>query len=106
MGAAIWRSTSSIFACTSSTVRQIEGNRFDRRACLVKIQKVRHIHGRPRLSGIDHRQPRRGLVLGYYKAVSAPAAIRAAIKEHKISDPLTQSRLAAQKVQEITEQRP
>ena len=45
-------------------------------------------------------------VLGYYKAVSAPAAIRAAIKEHKISDPLTQSRLAAQKVQEITEQRP
>jgi hypothetical protein len=41
-------------------------------------------------------------VLGYYNAVSAPAAIRAAIKEHQISDPLTQSRLAAQKVREIT----
>jgi hypothetical protein len=41
-------------------------------------------------------------VLGYYKAVSAPAAIRAAIKEHEIGDPLTQSRLAAQKVREIT----
>jgi hypothetical protein len=41
-------------------------------------------------------------VLGYYKAVSAPAAIRAAIKEHEITDPLTQSRLAAQRVREVS----
>ena len=40
-------------------------------------------------------------LIGYFKGASADDAIKRAILEREISDPLTQSRLAAQKVREI-----
>jgi hypothetical protein len=40
-------------------------------------------------------------LVGYFTAASADDAIKRAIVEREISDPLTQSRLAAQKVREI-----
>jgi hypothetical protein len=40
-----------------------------------------------------------------FKGANADDAIKAAIAEREISAPVTQSRLAAQKVREITEQR-
>jgi hypothetical protein len=45
-------------------------------------------------------------LIGYFTAANADDAIKRAIVERKISDPLAQSRLAGQKVREITEQRP
>jgi hypothetical protein len=40
-------------------------------------------------------------LIGYFKAPDAESAIKQAIAEREISDPLTQARLAAQKVREI-----
>jgi hypothetical protein len=40
-------------------------------------------------------------LIGYFEGASADDAIKRAIVEREISDPLTQSRLAAQKVREI-----
>jgi hypothetical protein len=40
-------------------------------------------------------------LVGYFTAANADDAIKRAIVEREISDPLTQSRLAAQKVREI-----
>jgi hypothetical protein len=40
-----------------------------------------------------------GTLIGYFKAATAADAIQAAIAERGISDPLTQSRLAAQRVE-------
>jgi hypothetical protein len=40
-------------------------------------------------------------LIGYFEGASADDAIKQAIVEREISDPLTQSRLAAQKVREI-----
>jgi hypothetical protein len=40
-------------------------------------------------------------LIGYFRGASADDAIKAAIVEREITDPLTQSRLAAQKVREI-----
>jgi hypothetical protein len=40
-------------------------------------------------------------LVGYFTAANADDAIKRAIIEHEISDPLTQSRLAAQRVREI-----
>ena len=40
-------------------------------------------------------------LIGYFKGASADDAIKRAIVEREISDPLTQSRLAAQQVREI-----
>jgi hypothetical protein len=40
-------------------------------------------------------------LIGYFTAANADDAIKRAIVEREISDPLTQSRLAAQKVREI-----
>jgi hypothetical protein len=40
-------------------------------------------------------------IIGYFKAATADDAIKAAIAEREIGDPLTQSRLAAQRVREI-----
>lgn len=41
-------------------------------------------------------------IIGYFNAPDAEAAIKQAIAEREISDPLLQARLAAQKVREIT----
>jgi hypothetical protein len=41
-------------------------------------------------------------LVGYFTAANADDAIKRAIVEREISDPLTQSRLAAQKVREIS----
>jgi hypothetical protein len=41
-------------------------------------------------------------LIGYFKGASAGDAIKRAIVEREISDPLTQSRLAAQRVREIS----
>jgi hypothetical protein len=40
-------------------------------------------------------------VVGYFNGTTAAEAIKRAIVEREIDDPLTQSRLAAQKVREI-----
>jgi hypothetical protein len=40
-------------------------------------------------------------LIGYFKAVSADDAIKQAIEEREIDDPLAQARLAAQKVRKI-----
>jgi hypothetical protein len=40
-------------------------------------------------------------LIGYFEGASADDAIKRAVVEREIGDPLTQSRLAAQKVREI-----
>jgi hypothetical protein len=41
-------------------------------------------------------------LIGYFEGASADDALKRAIVEREISDPLTQSRLAAQRVREIS----
>jgi hypothetical protein len=49
-----------------------------------------------------HQNPQHACdLIGYFKAANAEQAIQQAIAERQISDPLTQSRLAAQKVREV-----
>jgi hypothetical protein len=55
-----------------------------------------------RVACCQHEIYSRTTVIGYYQAADAEEAIKQAIVEREIGDPLTQARLAAQKVREVS----